>query len=252
MTPPHPAKFGVAVLDRIEELVAKECAGIVPYRILDPYAGVGRVHQLAVPGIIETVGVEIEKEWADEHPDTICGDSTRIDELFAPESFDAVITSPTFGNRLSDHHNAQERCKQCGGKKVFAGKTCPRCGGEGKNKYRRITYTHSLGRPLTENNSGAMAWGEKYRAHHRLVWSKVLPLIRPGGVFILNVKDHVRKGEIQLVTLWHCGVLESLGLKLDVDDMCNVNVPDMRFGQNYDRRAAEGEWVILFRKPYVD
>ena len=56
-------------------------------------------------------------------------------QSFSDATFDMVVTSPTYGNRMADHHNA-------------------------KDGRRRITYTHNLGRTLTPGNSGAMQWGE--------------------------------------------------------------------------------------------
>jgi hypothetical protein len=58
-----------------------------------PGAEVSRSNQIAGTGVIhelpnETIGVEIEPEWASMHPDTIVGDATRLP--FPAESFDAV------------------------------------------------------------------------------------------------------------------------------------------------------------------
>jgi hypothetical protein len=51
-----------------------------------------------------------------------------------------------------------------------------------------------LGRPLTPGNSGALQWGEEYRALHVAVWTECRRVLKPGGIFVLNVKDHIRGG----------------------------------------------------------
>ena len=89
-----------------------------------------------------------------------------------------VVTSPTYGNRLADHHNA-------------------------KDGSRRISYTHTLGRTLTPGNSGAMHWGKDYRLLHRLSWEEVARVLSIGGLFVLNVSNHIRKGEEVPVVQWH-------------------------------------------------
>lgn len=118
----HPAKFSSSILTVLAGLVQPE------WRILDPFAGTGRVHSLGS----NTWGVEIEPEWASMHPRTIVGDALHLP--FAAKSFDAVITSPTYANRLADHHEA-------------------------KDGSVRHSYRHDLGRPLHPSNSGQLQWG---------------------------------------------------------------------------------------------
>lgn len=66
--PPHPAKFSDKILDKIAEHLPTE--GVV----LDPFAGTGRIHELATAER-RTVGIEIEQEWAETHADTIHADA---------------------------------------------------------------------------------------------------------------------------------------------------------------------------------
>lgn len=66
----HPAPYPLKMLPLLAELVP---ADEFP-KVLDPFAGTGRIHEL--PN--ETVGVEIEPEWAALHPDTICGSALEL------------------------------------------------------------------------------------------------------------------------------------------------------------------------------
>ena len=82
------------------------------------------------------------------------------------------MTSPTYGDRLADHHDARDGSV-------------------------RHSYKHDLGRDLHPDNSGAMQWGPAYRDFHTAAWVEVRRVLRPGGRFVLNVKDHVRGGVVQ-------------------------------------------------------
>lgn len=207
----HPAKFSDALLPVLDFFLPDE--GLV----LDPFAGVGGVHKLRTDTRM-TVGVEIEPEWAMQHEGTQVGDSTRLSEMFPEGTFDAVCTSPTYGNRLADHHNARD------------------------GSVRR-SYTHDLGRTLHVNNSGAMHWGEAYRMLHAAVWAQCFHVIKPGGTFVLNISDHVRKGSPQGVHLWHVSKLGQLGFELQA--MAPVETRRLKYGENTEQRVSH-EWVIKF------
>src|SRR5437868_9381022 len=103
--------------------------------VLDPFAGVGGIHTLAALGIAHTVGVELEPECALQHPRNIVGSALALP--FPDDTFDAIVTSPCYGNRMADHHDA-------------------------KDASRRNTYTHALGRPLAFANAGSLQWGDSY------------------------------------------------------------------------------------------
>lgn len=93
----HPAKFSDAILRKINEILTAERDGR-RWRVLDPFAGVGRVHELALPGEVDTLGIEIEREWADMHPGNVWGDARHAWSLIRArarwEHVDALITSP--------------------------------------------------------------------------------------------------------------------------------------------------------------
>jgi len=182
--------------------------------VLDPFAGTGRIHDLPM----HTVGIEIEPEWAALHPDTVEGSALELP--WEDAEFDAVCTSPTYGNRLADSHNASD-------------------------PERRRSYTHDLGRKLSDDNSGAMQWGDEYREFHETAWAEAVRVLRPGGRFVLNIKDHIRGGQRQYVTDWHVGALRDLGLRYAF--ALTVDTRHLRQGDNADARV-EGEQVIVFDK----
>jgi len=211
--PKHPAPFSPAIL----EAIAESLEGLPSSaRVLDPFAGAGGVHDLP----FETAGVEIEAEWTAMRAGTIVGDAQYLP--FADETFDAIATSPAYGNRLADHHNASD------------------------SSYRR-TYKQALGRDLHPQNAGAMQWGKHYKGLHAVAWQEAYRVLRPGGMFVLNIKDHIRAGERIEVVSWHQSVLKSLGLILK--HRREIDTPGFRRGANRDARFPEEVLVFLKDDP---
>lgn len=215
----HPARYSAELLPILAELLRSTVgAGSM---VLDPFAGTGRIHDLHPE--FDTYGIELEPEWAGMHERTQVGDARVLP--FDVASIDAIVTSPTYGNRLADSHQASD-------------------------PERRRSYTHDLGRDLTTGNSGGMHWrngaagSTEYRALHWPAWIEAYRVLRPGGVFILNMKDHWRGGILQPVTSWHTWALGSIGLEY-VDSM-GVPTRDLRQGANGAMRQQET--VHLFRK----
>ena len=209
----HPAVFSDKILPVVAELLTPEHKNV-----LDPFAGVGRVHELRemVDWELSTVGIELEPEWADLHPDTHVGNALSL--KFEDGSFDAVVTSPTYGNRLADHHNARD------------------------GSVRR-SYTHDLGRGLHDDNSGDLHWGEEYRDFHVKAWVEVKRVLRDGGRLLLNISDHIRQRQRQYVCSWHTQTLLQLGFVLvDAD---RVVTPRLRQGANAEARVPS-EMVLGF------
>jgi tRNA G10 N-methylase Trm11 len=261
--PPNPATFS----PRILTVIAAELREFLPNetgtaKILDPFAGPGGVHALRAHRH-ETWGIEIEREWAAANRWTFQGDATQLASLSTVRRrmpFDAIVTSPTYGNRMADHHEAADRCRECctvwiedpntgNGDWVTAPDYdgCSSCGGTGLT--RRHTYRHQLGRPLHPRNTGGMQWGDEYRDLHRLAWVQCFDVLADGGLFILNVKDHVRGGEFQGVPGWHLRTLQSLGFI--VENATAVATGGMRHGANSTLRA-DAELVITLRKGEVE
>ena len=61
-------------------------------------------------------------------------------------------------------------------------------------------------------------------------------MLKPGGRFILNIKDHIRGGKRQHVTGWHLDVLTAIGFRLVTQR--EVPVPGIRVGRNADARIG--------------
>ena len=208
--PQHPAKYTDALLFTFVRMLAG-CANV-----LDPFGGTGKVFLLNrwYP-TMNIQAVEIEPEWARINPRTTIGNALYLP--FAPGSFYAVCTSPTYGNRMAD--------------------------GLCQADWNYITYAQKINRKLSADNSGAMQWGQEYRDFHVKAWTEAARVLRPGGVFVLNIKNHIRGGVEQPVTEWHIEALEKIGFTLI--EHVKINTPSMRYGQNSDKRVGY-ESVIKF------
>ena len=205
--PSHPAKYTDALLLTMAKMLKGR------RRILDPFGGTGKVFLLEawLPDA-QIEAVEIEPEWAAINPRTTHGNA--LDLPWGDGYFDAVCTSPTYGNHMADQS-------------IMA----------------TAKYRANLGRKLHPDNSGACSWGPQYRSLHIKAWTEARRVLQPGGAFVLNIKDHIRGGEVQHVTEWHVKTLCGLGFV--ERDHKRINTPSMRYGRNGDKRV-EYESVILF------
>lgn len=228
----HPAKFTPAIMDVINQLIM-EYTDRLDTQLIDPFGGIGGVFQLS--GILPNVritSVELEKEWAIQgmlqegyrrgFDRVIHDDFLAYADRAMMTEYDMAVTSPAYGNRMADKHEA-------------------------KDTSERNTYRHKLGRPLSDNSSAGMQWGQEYKAFHKKAWTAVYELLRPGGVFVLNVKDHIRKDERQHVAAWHRMACKDIGFMMLT--VTKVPVKGNRQGQNGDVRI-DYEEVIVLRKPW--
>jgi hypothetical protein len=254
MTPPHtkhPAKFSDPIVDQLRRIVDKEQKRLGrAITVLDPFAGVGRIHLLASSNIA-TTGVEIEPEWASCQGHTIPADCRRflsehpyrawVDGVITPghpppsgvhNGWDVVATSPCYGNRFADSHDARD------------GST-------------RRSYTHDLGRKPSEGSSATLHWGTAYKEFHADVYALIWKVLRPGGLFVLNVSDIVRQRTLLPTSWWHEGAAMGAGFELVPRGTVRVPTKRMRYGENHGHDEVETgqatragfEVIFQFRRP---
>lgn len=209
---PHPAKYTDTLLPAFIRMLRGS------KRILDPFGGTGKIFDIQpwLPDA-QIEAIELEPEWCKLNPRTTLGNA-----LFLPwqaNHFDAICTSPTYGNRMADGLRYAD--------------------------WNYITYAQKLGRKLNPDNSGSLQWGPKYKDFHIKAWTEAKRVLCGNGKFVLNIKDHIRDGKRMYVTDWHIATLESLGFNMI--EHKQIDVPSMRQGQNNEARVPY-ESVILFRK----
>jgi len=91
-----------------------------------------------------------------------------------------------------------------------------------------------------------MQWGQQYREFHLQAWNEAVRVLRSGGRFVLNIKDHIRDGVQQPVSAWHVATLTALGLELNAELSQGVPTRHLRQGTNTER--AGQELVLVFDK----
>jgi hypothetical protein len=160
---------------------------------------------------------------------------------------------------MSDSHVAADACSQCKGSGIVwatfgkrgeprktpssTSMTCPKCKGSGLSTRR--SYTHDLGHDLTENNVGRhYFWQPEYRELQIALWREVERVLKPGGLFLLNVKDFDRQRERQRLAYWHLATCKRLGF----ERVETIRMPHrgMLYGAN--RHRAPNELLYVLRK----
>lgn len=212
----HPARYNDEILAVMADLITTYGPTTDgPYQVLDPFAGTGRIHELTQ---FDTYGIEIEPEWAEMHPRTMVGNA--LDMPWRNHWFDVVATSPTYGNRMADKHDA-------------------------KDGSVRRSYKHDLGRNLHSDNSGGMQWGDAYQGFHVDAWKECTRVVRRDGLLVLNIKDHIRGGKHIDVAGWHIEALSVYGWTPVA--IRPVVTSGMGMGRNGNVRVP-AELVIAFKR----
>lgn len=211
----HPAVYSDVLMPYFIELAKGH------NRLLDPFAGTGKIGLIKEHVDIEVHANELEREWLSDN-------RYGCDRLFYQDAefldtgmlYDIIITSPTYGNRMADHFKAS-------------------------NPNGRFTYTHCLGRDLTEGNTGVMHFGKDYCDKHMSIFKHLYNIMIDNGVFVLNCSDFIKKGEIIPVTGWMKDTMGVAGFGFVKD--IEVQTPRMRFGANGSVRVP-CEHILVFRK----
>ena len=206
----HPAKYTNCLLPIFSKYLEDTVL------VLDPFAGTGKLKEIVPNAVL----LEIEPEWAKMNG-AIITDSQHMP--LRDNVFDAVCTSPTYGNRMADHFVDHQPHKN----------------------YVRNTYRHCLGRSLNPNNSGRMQWGNKYKALHTAVWKECERVLKKDGLFILNISDHIRAGKQIYVSDWHVKTLTSM--KFELLESLRIETPRQRMGKNSELRVGY-ESVFIFKR----
>jgi len=213
----HPATYTDSFIPLFAELLQN-------YSIVyDPFGGTGKLALIKKHGYQGKIFCsELESEWTKQYDGVdkwLIGDSAKTD-FIKDDYFDAICTSPTYGNRMADHHNAKDVSK-------------------------RITYRHRLGRALSDENTGKMQWGDHYKEKHLEIYKELNRVLKVNGIFILNISNHIRAGIVVEVATWHKEVLERLGFILQQE--LSIPTPRMGFGANGHLRAPD-EKIFVFKK----
>jgi SAM-dependent methyltransferase len=215
----HPAKYSDQFLPIFAKiLIENKCLNVY-----DPMAGTGKLAMIKAYGYNGIVICnDLEADWNDlTYPVNYWSHYDAANPNYPEGSFSAICTSPTYGNRLADHWKRKEFSK-------------------------RFSYFFNLGHDLHPENTGSMHWGDKYRIKHIKIWKECVRVLKPNGIFILNISDHIRNKELQEVSQWHKDILTlECGLIEESDQ--EIPTKRLRYGQNSESRVYN-EHIIVFRK----
>lgn len=205
-----------------------------PWRVLDPFAGVGWIHRIARLDRVTFAG-ELEHEFIRPYPCSQVGKVSSARSFvadaaalpFLPGTFHAVATSPVYPNRMRDHHNARDASE-------------------------RMSYTHKLReltrdwrRELRPESTGASS-NRAYAAASATHIREMIRVVVPEGFLFLNLSNSVQdRVENNAVELW----LNWLTLRsCHIREVATARTSRYRNGANYSARA-DHEVVIVAQTP---
>ena len=224
----HPAKFSDPILELFAERIGEYLPTLPRWGsaeedivALDPFAGVGKVHLLAEQyGLpLFTLAYELEPEWGSQHPRTRQGNALHLTDL-ADDSVDIVFTSPTYGNRLADHHVP-------------------------KDESVRHSYAFYLGRMPSKGSSCTLPWGKAYRDFHELWMREMLRVLGGDCLLVINMKNHMRDFAEQRVVEFFINAACLRGCTVERVDP--IGTPHLGHGANAEARCVEK--LIWLRTP---
>ncbi|MBA3580754.1 MAG: hypothetical protein H0W42_12315 [Gemmatimonadaceae bacterium] len=236
----HPAKFSAPILDLAFSVLRSEWEGWMgrPH-LFDPFAGTGQaLHEACTTGddTFAYSGCEIEASFI-EAPGIFHGDAT--DPAVYPPARGStpwgwcILTSPPYGNGISDHAVANDASKRF--------------------TYRKAIATiEGVDRELADNNLGRHGFRGTQRGGKSVKRAAYWDLARRSVVHwktaemvILNVSDFISGGEVEPhVNDWR-DVLYHYGWGNQV--VHPVGTQRIGFGENHEARVAH-EVVVVARR----
>jgi len=220
MPRPHHTRYNKAVIDAIVARIGES------KRILDPMAGTfERIRELEKKelGWHQVYGIELEEEWVSSYPHPRFQQGDARDMPFGDEFFDCIVVSPSYGNRDSDRT------------------------GEWWDNADRKTYAAALGRNVSAESLCVPFESDAYKRGHVLAWAECVRVLKVDGLFVINLKNHVKAGVIVPVSQWHRNVLRDTLRMTEIDDT-SVPVSGRHSGANAAVRAESVEKVYFYQK----
>ena len=102
----NPAKFSDSIISEIStQLLRRKGDDVIT--VLDPFGGSGKIGLIKEKVDCEIICNDLEEEWNEGKYDIDEWHHCDSEFLELGRKVDFIITSPTYGNRMADHHNAK-------------------------------------------------------------------------------------------------------------------------------------------------